>query len=132
MLGALGLTRTLALEGKRKNVRANAVACHSNDALSAASALIAALCDDELPEPASGGLYEVGRGRVASIRWQATGGWVFGSHQPLLPEQVLEKLPVIVDFEDGRTEHPSTTQDSTDHVFGSPKKARTGTAATKL
>lgn len=93
---------------------------------------MAALCSETLPEPVSGGLYEVGHGHVARTRWQATHGWAFGTKKTLLPEMVFQKLPAITNFDDEKATYPTTSQDTNDRVFPKEIEASEGSAIAKL
>ena len=74
--------------------------------------LVVALCSDKVPEPATGNLYEVGSGWHARTRWQRSGGVAFPIDQPLTPEQVKAKFETIINFDDGRADHPESSQDA--------------------
>lgn len=60
----------------------------------------------------TGGIFEVGSGWTAKVRWQRTGGVGFPVDQPLLPEDVGGRFAEICNFDDGRATHPTSTQDS--------------------
>jgi len=72
--------------------------------------LVAALCSDKLSNP-TGGLYETGSGWIARTRWQRARGVDFPLDRPLMPENVSKKLAKIVDFDDGRADHPENQVD---------------------
>ena len=73
--------------------------------------LVVALSSDKIPEPASGGLFEVGSGWQARTRWQRSGGHGFPIDVRLTPEAVLTAWKNIIDFDDGRADHPEDGQD---------------------
>lgn len=75
--------------------------------------LVVALCSDKVPSSvATGKLYEVGSGYQACTRWQRSGGHGFPLDvRPLTPEAVVDKWEKIVDFNDGRADHPESGQD---------------------
>ena len=68
--------------------------------------LVVLLGSDKVPEPATGRLFEVGSGWVGETRWQRTGGVGFPIDKPLTPEEVLSKWETILNFDDGRADHP--------------------------
>lgn len=72
--------------------------------------LVVGLCSDKVPNP-TGGLFEVGSGWQAQTRWQRSGGHGFPVDVKLTPEAVLQNWKRIVDFDDGRADHPTETQD---------------------
>lgn len=74
--------------------------------------LVLALCSDKVPEGPTGRLYEVGSGWCGRTRWQRTGGYSFPVDVPLTPEEVAKKWETIVNFDDGRAEHPEKPQDT--------------------
>lgn len=73
--------------------------------------LVLLLCSDKMPDPPTGLLFEVGQGWAARTRWQRSGGHGFPVDVKLTPEAVVEKLPKIIDFNDGRADHPEGGQD---------------------
>ncbi|KAI7897720.1 uncharacterized protein BX663DRAFT_527318 [Cokeromyces recurvatus] len=124
-LGIVGLTRTLALEGQRKNIMCNVIAPN------AGTRMIATIMPPEMVEAfkpeyvaplvaylghscveETGGIFEVGSGWVAQVRWQRTGGIGFPANRELTPEQVAAQWSKIIDFDDGRATNPNSTQDS--------------------
>ena len=74
------------------------------------SPMVVALCSDKVPEP-TGGLFEVGSGWQARTRWQRTGGHGFPIDVKLTPEAILKVWKNIIDFDDGRADHPEDGQD---------------------
>ena len=73
--------------------------------------LVVALCSDRVPEPPTGGLFEVGSGWHARTRWQRSGGHGFPVDTKLTPEAVVKAWSDIVNFDDGRADHPEDGQD---------------------
>lgn len=124
-LGVVGLTRTLALEGQRKNIICNVIAPNAGTRMTATvmppemveafkpeyvAPVVAYLGHSSNKE--TGGIFEVGSGWVAQVRWQRTGGIGFPANRTLTPEQVAEAWGRITDFNDGRATNPESTQDS--------------------
>ncbi|KAI8329914.1 hypothetical protein BD560DRAFT_451594 [Blakeslea trispora] len=124
-LGIVGLTRTLALEGQSKNIIANVIAPNAGTRMTATvmppemveafkpeyvAPLVAYMAHSSNEE--TGGIFEVGSGWVAQVRWQRTGGVGFPANRELTPEQVAQAWEKIVDFEDGRANNPNSMQDS--------------------
>ncbi len=86
-LGLVGLMRTLAVEGRSKNIHANAIAPMVDSRMltgllpdewikklkpELVSPLVAYLCHNTCTE--TGGLYEAGAGRFCKVRWQRAEG----------------------------------------------------------
>lgn len=72
---------------------------------------VALLCSDKVPDPATGGLFEVGSGWAARTRWQRSGGHGFPVDVKLTPEAVVKVWDKIINFDDGRADHPEDPQD---------------------
>jgi multifunctional beta-oxidation protein len=72
--------------------------------------LVVALCSDKVPKPPTGGLFEVGSGWVGRTRWQRSGGHGFPVDVKLTPEHVLKQWNKIINFDDGRADHPEDGQ----------------------
>lgn len=87
--------------------------------------LVVALCSDEVPEPPTGNLFEVGSGWVGQTRWQRSGGHGFPVDEPLSPEAVIEKWEKIIDFSDGRADHPKSTQDGLKSIMANFQNRKT-------
>ncbi|KAG1149564.1 hypothetical protein G6F37_001011 [Rhizopus arrhizus] len=124
-LGVVGLTRTLALEGQRKNIICNVIAPNAGTRMTATvmppemveafkpeyvAPLVAYLGHSSNEE--TGNIFEVGSGWVAQVRWQRSGGVGFPANRTLTPEQVASAWARICDFDDGRATNPNSTQDS--------------------
>ena len=73
--------------------------------------LVVALCSDKVPDPPTGGLFEVGSGWQARTRWQRSGGHGFPVDVRLTPEAVTEKWQAIINFDDGRADNPQDSQE---------------------
>ncbi|MBV1919326.1 MAG: SDR family oxidoreductase [Pseudomonadales bacterium] len=127
-LGLVGFTQTLAQEGAKKNVLVNAIAPVAGSRLTETilppevvaalkpelvTPLVVKLCTESSTE--NGGLFEVGAGWVAKLRWERSQGAVFDPKEELSAEAVEECWNTISDFTEA--EHPSTIQDSFGPVF---------------
>ncbi|KAI9030129.1 hypothetical protein CLU79DRAFT_695494 [Phycomyces nitens] len=124
-LGIVGLTKTLAIEGQRKNILVNVIAPNAGTRMTATvmppemveafkpeyvAPLVAFLGHSSNEE--TGGIFEVGSGWVAKVRWQRSGGVGFPANRTLEPEQVAQAWEKITNFDDGRATNPNSTQDS--------------------
>ncbi|KAL1954430.1 hypothetical protein VTO42DRAFT_1200 [Malbranchea cinnamomea] len=120
-LGILGFSRTLAVEGAKYNIRVNTIAPNAGTQLTATvmpeevvrafnpnqvAPFVVLLCSDKLPEPVTKGLYEAGSGWIGRTRWQRSGGHGFPVDVELTPEAVAAQWQKIVNFDDGRADHP--------------------------
>lgn len=125
-LGILGFSRALAREGTKYNINVNTIAPNAGTNMTRSimpeemvqafkpeqvAPLVVALCSDKVPKPHTGGLFEVGSGWHARTRWQRSGGHGFPIDVKLTPEAVLEAWTDIINFNDGRADHPEDSQD---------------------
>ncbi|KAJ3016804.1 bifunctional hydroxyacyl-CoA dehydrogenase/enoyl-CoA hydratase fox2 [Thoreauomyces humboldtii] len=123
--GIVAFSNTLALEGARANINVNTIAPNAGTRMTATvmppemvealkpdyvAPLVAYLGHDSTTE--TGGIFEVGSGWTAKVRWQRTGGVGFPVNKTLLPEHIAAKWAEITNFEDGRATYPTSTQDS--------------------
>lgn len=122
-LGLHGLTQTLAIEGKKRNIFVNSIAPIAASRLTETvmpanilenlkpeyvSPLVAYLCHQDSTE--TGGLFEVGCGWFAKLRWERTAG----AGLPLdnvTAEGIAGAWDKVVDFSEGAT-HPAGTQEA--------------------
>lgn len=129
--GILGFSRALALEGFKYGIYVNTIAPNAGTAMTATimpkemvdafkpdyiAPLVLALSSDKCPNP-TGGLYEVGSGWVGKTRWQRTGGHGFPINVPLVPEEVVKQWEKIINFDDGRADHPEKAQDGLEKIM---------------
>ena len=116
-LGMLGLANTLAEEGRAKNIRVNTIAPVAASRMTEnilppqllselkpeyISPLVAWLCHEDCEE--TKGLFEVGAGYMAKLRWERTLGHAFKLGQAISIEDVANKFDKISDF--SKSEHP--------------------------
>jgi (3R)-3-hydroxyacyl-CoA dehydrogenase / 3a,7a,12a-trihydroxy-5b-cholest-24-enoyl-CoA hydratase / enoyl-CoA hydratase 2 len=118
-LGLHGLSQTLALEGKKRNILVNTIAPTAGSRMTETvmpPALVEAL-RPELVSPLvarlvhesqedTGGLYEVGGGFFAKLRWERSTGKTFRLGRPISIEDVDAAMPQITGFD--RTTHPES------------------------
>ncbi|KAF9468144.1 multifunctional beta-oxidation protein, partial [Collybia nuda] len=123
--GITGLTRTLAIEGKKYNILANVIAPSAGTAMTSTvwpqemvnafkpdyiAPLVGYLSSADNVET-SGSLFEVLGGWAAQTRWQRSGGHSFTTDKPYTPEDVIGKWAQITKFDD-RATHPTSTQEA--------------------
>ena len=122
-LGLAGFANTLALEGRRKNILVNTVAPLAGSRLTETilpkemcdalapefvSPLVAWLCHEECDE--SGGLFEVGGGFFAKLRWERAAGKMYRVGRAVSIENVRDSWDDIAGFE--KSEHPTNVATS--------------------
>ncbi len=90
--------------------------------------LVVALSSDKVPNPPTGGLFEVGSGWHARTRWQRSGGHGFPIDIKLTPEAVLKTWKDIVNFDDGRADHPEDSQDGLKSIMNNMQNKSGGSA----
>ena len=124
-LGIAGFTFAIAREGASRNIKANVIAPLAGSRMTQTvmppdlveklkpeyvAPFVAYLASDEC-EP-TGGVFEIGAGWIARLRWQRAKGAFFDiTSGPMTPEAVSEGYDTIEDFED-EPEFPESTQDS--------------------
>ncbi|KAI2606871.1 NAD(P)-binding protein [Hypoxylon fragiforme] len=137
--GILGFSRTIALEGAKYNIYCNTIAPNAGTAMTRTilpeelvqafkpdyiAPLVLALCSDKVPNNPTGYLYEVGSGWCGRTRWQRTGGVGFPVDVKLVPEEVAKNWAKIVDFDDGRADHPEKASDGVAKVMANMQNKR--------
>ncbi|KAK9236024.1 hypothetical protein V1525DRAFT_408284 [Lipomyces kononenkoae] len=143
----VGFTKTLALEGKKYNILANAIAPNAGTNMTRTilpeeivqafkpdyvAPLAVLLSSDKAP--VTGEIFETGSGWIGNTRWQRTGGVGFPVDKPLMPEVLAENWAKIVDFSDGRSTHPKTAQESVAAILdnmSNKSSAQASSASTK-
>lgn len=111
-LGLYGLTRTLALEGRRHNILVNAIAPTGGTRMTEGLMPpdVFALLKPELVSPLvvylgseqcqdTGGLYEVGGGWVGKVRWERSLGVGFDPHRGMAVEDIAKEWANIGNFD---------------------------------
>ena len=107
----VGLARTLAVEGARRNIQANVIAPVAGSRMTEGilppdvvaalspehvSPLVACLCHDACAE--SGGVFECGGGFFAAVRHERSAGLSLDASAPATPELLRDRFAEIVDF----------------------------------
>jgi NAD(P)-dependent dehydrogenase (short-subunit alcohol dehydrogenase family) len=110
-LGLYGLTRTLAIEGRKNNILVNAIAPTSGTRMTEGlippqvfeqlkpelvSPLVVYLGSEACTE--SAGLFEVGGGWIGKLRWERSLGVGFDPQRGFSPEDVAANFAQICDF----------------------------------
>jgi NAD(P)-dependent dehydrogenase (short-subunit alcohol dehydrogenase family) len=116
-LGLYGLTRTLALEGRKNNILVNAIAPTGGTRMTEGlippqvfeqlkpelvSPLVVYLASNACEE--TSGLFEVGGGWMGKMRWERSLGVGFDPREGFSPEDVAANFSKICDFENAA--HP--------------------------
>jgi NAD(P)-dependent dehydrogenase (short-subunit alcohol dehydrogenase family)/acyl dehydratase/putative sterol carrier protein len=122
-LGITGLANCLAEEGRSKNIFVNTIAPIAASRLTetvmppellkhlnpeAVSPLVAWLCHESCNE--TKGLFEVGAGYIAKLRWERAQGNVFALGKKFSIDDVASRWSKITDFTDA--EHPTSVNES--------------------
>ncbi|MFA5939160.1 MAG: SDR family NAD(P)-dependent oxidoreductase, partial [Sinimarinibacterium sp.] len=122
-LAVVGLASTLAIEGRKSNVRVNTIAPIAGSRLTqtvlppelvealkpeAVSPLVGWLCHHRCEE--TGSVFEVGAGYIGKLRWSRSRGAAFPPGQAFGPEDVAARWSRINDFTDA--EHPANVAES--------------------
>lgn len=138
----IGFSRSLAVEGHKKNIRVNVIAPHAETSMtktiftekelknhfdaSQVSPFVVLLASDELQKSnkkgVNGELFEVGGGWCGKTRWQRSPGYVAVS-EDITPEMIKENWSKVVDFSKD-TINPSSTQGSSMAILQSVQNAQ--------
>ena len=142
-MGMHGLTQSLAKEGEKRNIRVNTICPLAASRMTETvlpkevlenikpefvAPLVAWLCHESSEE--TGGLFEVGAGYVAKLRWQRTAGHLFPLNQFNM-ENIKGQWEKITDFEKDAC-FPTSNQEMMEVIsqnFGGAKTAEGGLKA---
>lgn len=134
-LALLGLSKSLALEGEKRNVYCNTIAPMAGSRMTETvmppdlvkalkpeyvAPLVAYLCHESCKE--NGQVFEVGAGWIAKLRWQRTLGNFCDLSKPFTPEAVRDGWGKVNDW-NGAT-NPTSTQDSIGLMVSALSKAK--------
>ncbi|XP_035205471.1 peroxisomal multifunctional enzyme type 2-like, partial [Stegodyphus dumicola] len=138
-LGVLGLSNTLAIEGKKYNIHCNTIVPIAASRLtqdilppdifdqlkpSLVSPVVAWLCHESCPE--NGGVFEAAGGWVGKYQWQRSSGKAFIPPDKLTVEAVRDNWDAIADMSNSST--PASLQEQTvalvESLSGSLPKAK--------
>ncbi len=132
-LGLTGFANTLALEGRGKNVNVNTIAPIAGSRLTETvlpeelidelkpeyvSPLVAWLCHEDCQD--SGGLYEVGGGFFAKLRWERTAGKTYRRGRSITVEDVQHDWDTITSFDE--TTHPTDAMNAMGPVLDNVRR----------
>ncbi|KAF8127028.1 hypothetical protein EV363DRAFT_1401459 [Boletus edulis] len=122
----MGLTKTLAFEGKKYDILCNVIVPSAGTAMTMTvwpKEMVDAYKPDYIAPvvgyltsqdntKTTGRLFEITGGWAAETRWQRTGGHGFPTNVTLTPEDIIAKWDVFTNFDDGRATYPTTTAEA--------------------
>ncbi|KPA93380.1 MULTISPECIES: SDR family oxidoreductase [Pseudomonas] len=132
-LGLYGLTRTLAIEGRKNNILVNAIAPTGGTRMTEGlippqvfellkpeliSPLVVFLGSEQCEETA--GLFEVGGGWIGKTRWERSLGVGFDPHNGFGVDEVAANWQKICDFDNAV--HPADTPESLQQMMANLQK----------
>eukprot|EP01089_Gocevia_fonbrunei_P001277 TRINITY_DN11189_c0_g1_i1.p1 TRINITY_DN11189_c0_g1~~TRINITY_DN11189_c0_g1_i1.p1 ORF type:complete len:304 (+),score=94.33 TRINITY_DN11189_c0_g1_i1:81-992(+) len=127
-LGLYGFANSLSIEGASKNIHVNTIAPMAGSRMTATvmpedlvkalkpeyvAPLVLYLCHESTEE--NGGLFELGAGYFAKLRWERTQGAFLPIDNGISPEDVKANWNKISSFEDAT--HPATIADSSSVIM---------------
>ena len=127
-LAQLGMAQTLATEGRSKNICVNTIAPIAGSRLTETvmskemvdllkpeyvTPLVVKLCDEN--STVTNGLFEVGAGFVAEVRWERTQGVYLDTDSGFEAEDIEDSWNTITDFTDAT--HPADIGEANKAIF---------------
>ena len=134
-LGLVGFAQTLAIEGRKNNVLCNVIAPIAGSRMTETvlppelvaalspeyvSPLVAKLCHESSEE--TGGLFEVGGGFYAKLRWERAAGKMYRLGRPVSIEDLEQAWSTITSFENAT--HPAHIAASIDPIIKNVEAGR--------
>ncbi|KAH9809682.1 hypothetical protein DFH28DRAFT_904457 [Melampsora americana] len=127
--GILGLSKTLAIEGKKNNIFCNTIAPNAGTSMTATIwpeemvqafkpefvAPLVGYLTSEANQEATGQLYEVSGGWCAAVRWQRSYGHAFPAGAVTL-EKLVAKWDQVTRFDHNAT-YPTSTSESIEQIM---------------
>ncbi|MBX3246644.1 MAG: SDR family NAD(P)-dependent oxidoreductase [Myxococcales bacterium] len=132
-LGLVGLSNTLAIEGRKRGVHANAIGPIAGSRMTETvlppellaalkpeyvTPLVLWLCHEECQE--TGGLFEVGGGFMGKLRWERALGKTWRLGRGISAEDVKSQWGAIAGFE--KAEHPENIAQSMQPIMGNVER----------
>jgi len=134
-LALVGFSNSLAKEGEKLNIYCNTIAPLAGSRLTETvmppdlvqalkpeyvAPLVVYLSSDK--SKVNGGLFELGAGWIAKLRWQRTKGHMFNLSKDFTPEDIDSNWKKITDFTD--VEYPTTPQDAFGPIMSNLETAK--------
>ncbi|KAF7310043.1 Peroxisomal hydratase-dehydrogenase-epimerase [Mycena indigotica] len=123
-MGLIGLTKTLAFEGAKYNIRAVTIAPIAASQMTATimppemlanlqptlvAPFVLAISHPDGPADASGKVFEVGAGFIAEVQWERSAGAIFKTDSSFTPSAVKARFSEIADF--SQPQYPKSSVD---------------------
>ena len=127
-MGLIGLIRTLAIEGTKYDIKANAILPYGGTRMTEglvpenvykatapenAAPMVAYLCHESFEE--SGQAYEVGGGFMSKIRWQRSKGHLFSLDGGITMENIAANWDSVTDF--SQPAYPTSAADAYQEII---------------